>query len=172
MYFLKFNESQPCRCRFECRKLIFLHQCDKILSVLKIKTNFKFFRTSAGKSTFRMQNDTDSANLRYTANKKYRSCHERKAYFNARASFAFPHLIQNILFPNTSSENCIFIVCFETGKWLISQLLLFSRLKTDGKSTIVTRRVEKNSVFHSQGTIDCQLFIFPTSKTNSQFCIL
>ena len=31
-------------------------------------------------------------------------------------------------------------------KWLISQLLLFSRLKTDGESTIVTRRVGKNNV--------------------------
>ena len=46
-----------------------------------------------------------------------------------------------------SSENCTFTVCFVTEKCLISQLLLFSRLKTDGESTIVTRRVGKNNVF-------------------------
>ena len=44
-----------------------------MLSVRKIKTNLKFYRTSAGKSTFRTQNDNDSANFRYTANKKYHS---------------------------------------------------------------------------------------------------
>ena len=32
-----------------------------------------FYRTSAGKSSFRTQNDTDSANFRYTANKTFRS---------------------------------------------------------------------------------------------------
>ena len=42
------------------------------------------------------------------------------------------------------------------GKWLISQLLLFSRLKTDGESIIVTRHIGKNNVFHSWGTSDCQ----------------
>ena len=40
----------------------------------KIKTNLKFYRTSAVKSAFRKQNNTDLANFRYTANKKYRSC--------------------------------------------------------------------------------------------------
>ena len=45
--------------------------------------HLKFYRTSSGKSTFRAQNDTDSANFRYRANKKYHW---------------FPHLIQNILF--------------------------------------------------------------------------
>ena len=55
------------------------------------------------------------------------------------------------LFPNTSSENCTFTVCFETGKWLISQLLLFSHFKRDGESTIVNRRVGKNNEFHSWG---------------------
>ena len=46
---------------------------NKILSVRKIKTNLKFYRTSAGKSTFRTQNDTNSNTFRYAANKKYRS---------------------------------------------------------------------------------------------------
>ena len=31
-------------------------------------------------------------------------------------------------FPNTSGENCTFTAGFETGKWLISQLYLFSPL--------------------------------------------
>ena len=35
----------------------------------KIKTNLKFYRTNTGKSTFRTQNDSDSANFRYTAYK-------------------------------------------------------------------------------------------------------
>ena len=47
----------------------------RISSVRKIKATLKFYRTSAGKSIFRTQNDTDSANFRYTANKKYRSYH-------------------------------------------------------------------------------------------------
>ena len=37
----------------------------------KIKTNLKFYRTSAGKSTFRPQNDTDKAKFRCSAGKKY-----------------------------------------------------------------------------------------------------
>ena len=41
----------------------------KILSVRKIKTNLKFPRTSAGKSTFRTQKDTENANFRCTADK-------------------------------------------------------------------------------------------------------
>ena len=40
----------------------------KILSVRKIETNLKFYRTNAEKSSFCTQNDT----FRYTANKKYR----------------------------------------------------------------------------------------------------
>ena len=32
----------------------------------------------------------------------------------------------------------------------------FSRLKTDSKSTIITRRIEKINVFHLWGTGDCQ----------------
>ena len=36
-----------------------------------VRQNFTF----AAKYTFRTQNDTDSANFRYTANKKYRSYH-------------------------------------------------------------------------------------------------
>ena len=58
--------------------------------VRKIKTNIKLYRTSGGKSTFRTQNDTDSANFRYRENKKYRSYHVRK--------YAFPHLMRNILY--------------------------------------------------------------------------
>ena len=42
------------------------------------------------------------------------------------------------------------------GKWLILQLLLFSRLKTDGESTIFTKRVGKNNLFYLWKTIDCQ----------------
>ena len=45
-----------------------------------------FSRTSAGKSTFCTLNDTDSANFRYTANKKYRSYQV--------------HLLRNILLLN------------------------------------------------------------------------
>ena len=41
----------------------------KILSVRKIKTNLKFYRASAGKSTSREQNDTEKANFRCTAYK-------------------------------------------------------------------------------------------------------
>ena len=54
------------------------------------------------------------------------------------------------------SENCTFTFCFETGKCLIPQLLLFSGLKIDGESTIVTIRVGKKNVFHSWRTSDCQ----------------
>ena len=61
LFFPPYTESQPCRCCFVCRTLIFPHQCGKILIVRKMKTNLKFYRTSVGKSTFRMQNDTDSA---------------------------------------------------------------------------------------------------------------
>ena len=66
---------------FACGKVIFPHKCGKILSVLKIKTNLKFYRISTGKLTFRMQKDIDSANFRYTVNKKYRSYHVRKGVF-------------------------------------------------------------------------------------------
>ena len=52
-----------------------------ILSVRKIKTNITFSRTSPGKSTFRTQNDTNSANFWYTANKKYPSYHVRNILF-------------------------------------------------------------------------------------------
>ena len=48
-------------------------------------------------------------------------------------------------FPNTSSENCTFTVCFEKEKWLISQLSLFSCLKTDRESKIVTIDVLGNT---------------------------
>ena len=71
------------------------------------------------------------------------------------------------IFPNTSNENCTFTVCFETGKWLISQQLLFSRLKTDGESTIVTKLVGKNNMFHSWRTTECQLLVFSTYQANS-----
>ena len=47
--------------------------------------NLKFYHTSAGK-TFRTQNDTDSANFWYTANKKYRSYHVRNVYFVRRTA--------------------------------------------------------------------------------------
>ena len=56
-----------------------------------------------------------------------------------------------------STENCTVNVCFETGKWVISQLLLFFGLKTDGESIIGTRRDGKNNVFLSWGTSDFQL---------------
>ena len=42
--------------------------------------HLKFYRTSAGKSTFRMQNDTNSDNFQYSANKKYRSYQVRKVF--------------------------------------------------------------------------------------------
>ena len=42
---------------------------------------WKFYRTSADSSTFRTQNDTDSANYRYTANKKNRSHHVRNVCY-------------------------------------------------------------------------------------------
>ena len=49
----------------------------KIICVRKIKSNLKFYRTSAGKSTFRTQNDTDKANFGYTTNKEYCSYYVR-----------------------------------------------------------------------------------------------
>ena len=51
----------------------------------------------------------------------------------------------NINFSNMPCDNCTFTVCFQTGEWLISQLLLFSTLvvkidifsfKTDGESMV------------------------------------
>ena len=42
--------------------------------------HLKFYHTSAGKSTFRTQNDTDKATFRYTANKKYLSYHVRNVF--------------------------------------------------------------------------------------------
>ena len=65
-----YTESLPCWCRFACGNFIFPYYCSKILSVGKIKTNLKFYRTGAGKSTFRTQNDTELSNFRYTAKKK------------------------------------------------------------------------------------------------------
>ena len=95
----------------------------------KWKQTWKFYLTSAGKSTFRAQNDTDKPNIRCTANKKYRLYHVRNVLNRASKSrrgprrhgsfvspqpssrlvlaliYAFPHLIRNILFFN-SVPNC------------------------------------------------------------------
>ena len=46
----------------------------------QLSAYFKFYRNSVGKLTFRAQNNTDSANFRYTANKKYRSYHVRNLF--------------------------------------------------------------------------------------------
>ena len=99
-----YSDSWPCRYRFACGKLILPQQCSKIWNVRKFKRNLKFYRTSAAKSTFRTQNGTDSANFRYTENKKYRSYHVRNVFNRASESllasalkYAFPHLIRNIL---------------------------------------------------------------------------
>ena len=65
---------------FFVRKVNFPALVGKILSVRKIETNLKCYRTIAGNSTFRMQNDTDSTNFRYKANKKYRLYHVRNVF--------------------------------------------------------------------------------------------
>ena len=44
-----YTESQPCRYRFAFAKMFFPNLNGKIKSVRKIKTNLKFYRTSAGK---------------------------------------------------------------------------------------------------------------------------
>ena len=51
-----------------------------------------------------MQNDTNSANIRYTANKKYRSYQVRT---RSCVKYAFPHLIRNILFPSTDGDSAL-----------------------------------------------------------------
>ena len=43
-----------------------------ILSEREIKTNLKFYLTSAGKPTFHTQSDTVSVNFQYTPWRKYR----------------------------------------------------------------------------------------------------
>ena len=74
-------------------------------SVSLLRAKSWFFSTSAGKSTFSTQNDADSANFRYTADKRNRSYHVRR-YEESRPlsrlalalKYALPHLIRNILF--------------------------------------------------------------------------
>ena len=52
----------------------------------KIIINLKLYHTSAGKSTFRTQNDTDLANYRYTSNKKNLWYHVRNVFNRASKS--------------------------------------------------------------------------------------
>ena len=77
-----------------------------------MRTNLKFYGTGAGKSSFRMINDTVSANFQYTANKKYRSFHVRNVFpggselrLALALKYAFPHLIWNVLFCPTYTES-------------------------------------------------------------------
>ena len=93
----------------------------KILCARKIKANLKFYHTSAEKSTFHTQNDTDPANYLYIANKKNLLYHVRNVFNRVSKSrpgprrheeprpslwpslalkYVFPHLIRNILFLN------------------------------------------------------------------------
>ena len=82
-------------------KDFFVRRTPKISLVgVILRAESGFSRTIVGKSTFRTNNNTDSANFRYTANKKYRLYYERNASESRLAlalKYAFPHLIQNIL---------------------------------------------------------------------------
>ena len=73
----------------------------------KIKTNLKFCCTSAGKSTFCMQNDTDSANYIQRAKNIVRISYGK--YFNAQLALAskhaFPQLMRNTLFSHYYFNN-------------------------------------------------------------------
>ena len=48
--------------------------------LFKFSAHLKFYGISAGKSSYRSQNDTDSTNFRYTANKQNRSYHVRNVF--------------------------------------------------------------------------------------------
>ena len=89
--------------------------------------------------------------------------------------------IDNRLFPTNEtryysqqvSVNYIFTICFETGKWLYSPFVgkiaavvksAIFRLKTDGESTIFTRRVGKIS-FYSRVLNTLRMQIWKTKKT-------
>ena len=77
--------------------------------VLRAESSFsvhlKFHRTSPGKSTFRTQNDTDSANFRYTANEKYhyRTWYERYFLFAVYRKLAksVSFCVRKVNFPRT-----------------------------------------------------------------------
>ena len=64
--------------------------------------------------------------------------------------------VKHVIFPNLSSNNCTFTICFETGKWLFSSLV--GKVQTVLKSAIfpsqnrrwmynLTRRVAKRFYF-------------------------
>ena len=71
------------------KKIFYVRRTPKVSLVgVILRAEIWFSRTSAGKfevcvkPTFRMQNDTNSANFRYIANKKYRSYHGNLLFFN------------------------------------------------------------------------------------------
>ena len=74
VYFVSSAESRIFPFLRVAQALVATRSCVKLrLSALDTKYTILFAvqRTSAGKSTFRRQNDTDKANFRFTADKKF-----------------------------------------------------------------------------------------------------
>ena len=120
-----------------------------------LRAESRFSRTSARKSTVRTQNDTDSANFRYTANKKYRSYHVRNVFNRVSESrlalalkYAFPHLERNILLLNSFKMICIVLMLsiFIIFKIHFLSMRILSILTTFFKINFNFNSIKKKSI--------------------------